>query len=342
MGLHSKRVVFAGLLAVVAVVAVVATHWADLAVKFAPKKTARVSDTDLSRRAHAFFLASLNAGKYENLPEAFRLLTAAYLQNPRDAAISFHLGMAHLWKVSERSRSPERDPTITDHLILADKYLSEAHRLDPSDPRIPGFEGSVKMALGSIHQDEALKRRGYFMLKDGMTAYPEFNFFTMSFVLSNAPRADPKFEDAVDYAWKNIELCVGRPVERTVAGVRSLGDSLRGAMSPAAAVPGGSDDRACRNPPTAPHNVEGFLLHMGDILVKKGDVETAREVYRLARVAPTYADWPYGSVLDARIEQADSRARSFASGTKPEPELMFQSPYGCVGCHATLTAGALR
>jgi len=92
MGLHSKRVVFAGLLAVVAVVAVVATHWADLAVKFAPKKTARVSDTDLSRRAHAFFLASLNAGKYENLPEAFRLLTAAYLQNPRDAAISFHLG----------------------------------------------------------------------------------------------------------------------------------------------------------------------------------------------------------------------------------------------------------
>ena len=71
--------------------------------------------------------------------------------------------MAHLWKVSERSRSPERDPTITDHLILADKYLSEAHRLDPSDARIPGFEGSVKMALGSIHQDEALKRRGYFM-----------------------------------------------------------------------------------------------------------------------------------------------------------------------------------
>src|SRR5262245_15895512 len=275
-----KRFAIASLL-----VLLVGTACDDLAVKFAPKKTAKASDTELSRKAHTYFLDSLRAGSYENLPEALRLLTAAYLQNPRDASISFHLGMAHLWKVAERARNPERDPTITDHLILADKYLSEAHRLDPSDARIPGFEGAVKMALGSIHQDEALKRRGYFTLKDGMKAYPEFNFFTMSFVLSNAPRADPKFEDAVDYAWKNVELCVGHPVARTAAGVRDLAADLRTAA--------GSTDRACRNPPTAPHNVEGFLLHMGDIVVKQGDVETAREVYRLAKSAPSYASWPY-------------------------------------------------
>src|SRR5262245_34465748 len=131
------------------VVLLVGTACDDLAVRYAPKQTAKASDTELPRKAHTYFLDSLRSGSYENLPEATRLLTAAYLQNPHDAAISFHLGMAHLWKVAERSREPVRDPTITDHLILADKYLSEAHKLDPSDARIPGFEGSVKMALGS-------------------------------------------------------------------------------------------------------------------------------------------------------------------------------------------------
>jgi len=305
----------------------------DLAVKYAPKKTARASDTELSRKAHEYFLTSLSAGSYENLPEAMRLLTAAYLQNPRDASISFHLGMAHLWKLAERSRESVRDPTITDHLILADWYLREAHRLDPSDARIPGFEGSVKMALGSLHQDEALKRRGYFTLKDGMKAYPEFNLFTMSFVLSNAPRTDPKFADAIDYAWKNVDLCVGHPVDRTASGVHRLAADFP------AVIARGSHDRACQNPPSAPHNMEGFLLHMGDVLVKKGDVETGREIYALAKAAPTYAAWPYGNVLDARIEQASARARAFASGVTPPPELMFQSAYACVGCHQTRPTG---
>ena len=326
--MRRHRVALAALL-----VLVVGTACDDLAVKFAPKKTAKVSDSELSKRAHAYFLDSLSSGSYENLPEATRLLTAAYLQNPRDASISFHLGMAHLWRVAERSREPVRDPTITDHLILADKYLSEARKLDPSDARIPGFEGSVKMALGSIHQDEALKRRGYFILKDGMKAYPEFNFFTMSFVLSNAPRTDSKFNDAVDYAWKNVDLCVGHPVGRTASDVKHLAAAFP------AAIAGGSHDRACQNPPSAPHNIEGFLLHMGDILVKKGDVDTGREIYALAKAAPTYSSWPYASVLDARIEQADARAQAFAAGAQPAPELMFQSPYACTGCHAT---GATR
>ena len=74
---------------------------------------------------------------------------------------------------------------------------------------------------------------------------------------------------------------------------------------------------------------------MGDIVVKEGDVETAREVYRLAKTAPSYASWPYGEVLDARIDQADTRAKAFAGGAQPAPEMMFQSPYGCVGCDQT-------
>jgi hypothetical protein len=168
-----------------------------------------------------------------------------------------------------------------------------------------------------------------------MKAYPEFNFFTMSFVLSNAPRTDPKFADAVDYAWKNVDLCVGHPVGRTAADVKRLAADFP------AVIAGGSKDRACQNPPSAPHNMEGFLLHMGDIVVKQGDVETGREIYALAKAAPTYSSWPYGSVLDTRIEQAGARAQAFASGVQPPPELMFQSPYACTGCHQTRAASTL-
>jgi hypothetical protein len=303
------------------------------AVKFAPKKTALRSDTELAGKARSFFHESLAAGRYDDLPEAMRLLTAAYLESPRDPSISFLLGMAHLWRIAERFRQEKQDPTITDQLILADKYLSEARRLDPTDFRIAGFEGSVKMALGSIHQDEALKRQGYFILKDGMRRYPEFNLFTMSFVLANAPRSDPKFADAVDYAWKNVEACVGHGVGRTARDVASLSALMRNTLSPSAQIAGGSADRACRNPPTAPHNMEGFFLHMGDLLVKKGDVETAREIYKLARIAPSYSAWPFAEVLEKRIAQAPERARLFAEGAKPAPEILFQSSIACVACH---------
>jgi hypothetical protein len=247
--------------------------------------------------------------------------------------VAFLLGMSHLWRVAERFREARQDPTITDQLILADKYLSEARRLDPKDFRIPGFEGSVKMALGSIHQDEALKREGYFILKDGMRRYPEFNLFTMSFVLANAPREDQKFADAVEYAWKNVEVCVGHRVGRAAADVAALSASMRNTLSPSAQIAGGSSDRACRNPPAAPHNMEGFFLHMGDLLVKKGDVDTAREIYKLARIAPTYAAWPHAEVLEKRIEQAPERARLWAEGVKPPPEILFQSSIACVACH---------
>jgi hypothetical protein len=304
-----------------------------LAVKAAPKKTAKKSDTELSRRAVTGFRQSLAAGEYDRLPESLRLLTAAYLENPRDPTVSFLLGMAHLWRVAERFRLPKQDPTITDDLILADKYLTEAHRLAPDDFRIPGFEGSVKMALGTVHQDEALKREGYFILREGMKKYPEFNLFTMSFVLSRAPREDAKFADAVDYAWKNVDACVGRRVERTAAGVESLTSQMRGALSPSARITGGSPDRACQNPPAAPHNMEGFFLHMGDLLSKKGDVDAARAIYGLARLSPTFASWPYGGILEQRIADAPERASRFASGAKPPPEMMFESSYACVGCH---------
>jgi hypothetical protein len=79
--------------------------------------------------------------------------------------------------------------------------------------------------------------------------------------------------------------------------------------------------------------MEGFFLHMGDLLVKKGDADTAREIYKLARIAPTYPSWPHAPVLEKRIEQAPERAKRWAEGSQPPPEILFQSSIACVACH---------
>lgn len=119
-----------------------------LAVRFAPEKTADPVTTPLSDQAKQTFWDALHGGHYEQAPEALRLLTAAYLENPRQPEISLLLAHAHLWTIAERFRNQDLDPRITDHAILAERYFTEAHRLNPEDHRIPGWLGGVKLALG--------------------------------------------------------------------------------------------------------------------------------------------------------------------------------------------------
>ena len=172
-----------------------------LAIRSAPEKAADSTATALSQKAKDTFWAALHAGDYAQTPEAIRLLTAAYLGNPRNPEISLLLAHAHLWKIAERSRVAELDPRITDHAILAEKYFAEAHRLNPEDHRIPGWLGGVKLALGQIHQDERLTREGYFMLHDAISLFPEFNYFSAGYVMSSKPRDDDKFQEAMEDIW---------------------------------------------------------------------------------------------------------------------------------------------
>ena len=64
--------------------------------------------------------------------------------------------------------------------------------------------------------------------------------------------------------------------------------------------------RVCWNSWIAPHNLEGFFLNMGDMLVKSGDWQTAQKIYANARLLKTYATWRYQSVLEDRINRAQA------------------------------------
>lgn len=296
-----------------------------IAVHSAPEKTADPAPTVLSKQAVALFWESLHGGRYDRLPDVRRLLTAAYLENPRNPEVSLLLAHAHLWTIAERRRVAERDPRITDHAVLAEKYFGEAARLSPNDHRIAGWLGGVKLALGQIHQDERLTREGYFMLHDAIRAFPEFNHFSAGYVLSSRPRDDARFREGLEDMWRNLDLCAGERIDRVNPDYRKF-------MSAATTT---GPKRVCWNGRIAPHNFEGFFLNMGDMLVKQGDAATARKIYAIARLSRDYEAWTYKTALESRIAQADDSARRF-EGADPErhPEIMFNSAHACTACHA--------
>lgn len=298
-------------------------EWA--AIQSAPPKTPDPAQTDLSRKATETFWTALHAGDYAQAPEAIRLLTAAYLENPRQPEIALLLAHAHLWRIAERFRDPDTDPRITDHAILAERYFVEAHRLNRDDHRILGWLGGIRLAMGSIHADERLTREGYYLLHDAIRLYPEFNYFSAGYPLSSLPAHDEKFREGVEDMWQDLALCAGEPLDRANPDYRKY-------MAQATTT---GPKRVCWNSWIAPHNFEGFFLNMGDMLVKQGEAETARKIYAIAKLSTDYESWRYKDLLDARIAQAGERAQLFQlPDPARHPEIMFRSAHACTACHA--------
>lgn len=301
------------------------SHWRHIAVATASQKTPQVSSTPLAQKAQAFFWREFQAGRYNQIPEILRALTAAYLEQPRDPKLPLLLAHTHLWKVSERARTDGRDPRITEHLILAEKYFAEALALNPDDARILGWLGPVRMGLGTIDQREELVRRGYFDTLEGVDRFPEFNHFSMGYALSNLPASDPRFDEGVEQQWRNLDVCTGKKVDRD--GNFDYTDFMAQETTT-------GPMRACWNVPMAPHNFEGFFLNMGDMLVKQGRAETAQKIYSFARLSKTYAQWPYRELLERSIADAAERAERFKQSPATPPTVMFNSGHACTGCHA--------
>jgi hypothetical protein len=298
---------------------------AAIAVWLALDKVPSASTSEKAKSANARFWDALHGGRYEELPGVIEALTAAYLENPRDAETAAHIGFSHVWFLNERARLEKPSATVTDHVVLGRKYFAEAVRLSPHDERFKGFLASLELAEGAVHGDEKLSRRGYFDLLAAIDGWPEFNLFTAGYVLSRLPFTDRKYADAVDYQWRNIDVCVGEKVDRRTAQYAKY-MALETTTGP---------KRACWNSWIAPHNFEGFFLNMGDMLVKQGDPATARRIYANARLSRTYQKWPFKSVLEDRIEQADDNVALFRDPRPGEKTrtMMVMSTFACMGCH---------
>jgi hypothetical protein len=135
--------------------------------------------------------------------------TAAYLEDPADSTTASHIAWLYFWRLAESRRLKNEPATITDDAILARKYFEESVALNPRDARYAGFLSSAVLIEGSIDHEEGTTRRGFFMLRDAIKRWPEFNLFTAGYVMSGEPAGSKQFKQAIDWEWQNLDVCVG-------------------------------------------------------------------------------------------------------------------------------------
>ena len=290
-----------------------------------PKKQAQTSHTALAQHAEKTFWDTLHAGNYTNIPEAERLLTAAYLENPNDPSLAAHLGFIHIWKITERQRQKNPPPTIVNDIILAKNYFADAVSLNPHDARTQGFLGDSLLVKGQIFANERDQVRGYFRLKHAIAMWPEFNYFTAGYPMSTLDVNSAQFKEGLAWQWQTLSLCAGTPISKNNPDFSPYmaSETTKGPK------------RACWNSWIAPYNFEGFFLNMGDMLVKQGDWQTAIRIYNNAKLSKDYPAWPYRPMLENRIREARTNVARFRSPhpDTPAAAILFNSGKGCVVCH---------
>jgi hypothetical protein len=296
-----------------------------VAVATAPVKQPASDDSPAAQAADRAFWDTLHAGRYDQIATALEPLQAEYLAHPNDPKLAAHVAFLHIWRVSERGRLDAPPATITDDIALARRYFQEAVALAPDDARFRGFYAGMLMAEGSIHHDEKLTRQGFFAMGDAVDAWPEFNLFARGYVMSPLPYDDPKYADALEDEWKNVDKCIDAAIDRKNPDFAPY-MALERRDGP---------KRACWNSWIAPHNFEGFFLNMGDMVVKSGDPETGRRLYAQAKLSKQYDSWPLKDVLERRIAQAPENVALFRAPAQGERErrIMEQTGFSCTGCH---------
>src|SRR2546421_1544517 len=292
--------------------------------KPAPKKQAAKVRSEAALKADELFWQTFHNGEYEKIQRALNALTAAYLQAPGDAKTAAHIGFLHNWRVAERNRLESVPATITDDIILSRRYFQEAVRLDPSDARYLGFLADSILLEGNLHKDDQLTQEGYLTLRHAIKAWPEFNLFSGGFVMSRLPSDAPWFREGLEWQWRNIDECKGEKIDRANPDLSKymVQETKEGKK------------RDCWDSWIAPHNFEGFFLNMGDMLVKSGDWQTAQKIYTNAKLSHEYASWKYQSILEDRINQAQTNVALFnAKNETPKARIMINSEFACMACH---------
>lgn len=302
-----------------------ASSCASIAINAAPPKQANPVQSAQSKAANDLFWDALHGGKYEALPDVIEQLQRAYLADPMDAITTAHLGFAHIWAAAERTRLDPIPATVTDHLLLSQRYFAEAVEMT-GDPRFLGFLAGAELANGTIHKDQRLIRQGYFRMKDAVAQFPEFNLFSRGYSASSAAWDSERFRGGLDDMWKNVEFCFDGKVTRADPDYTPV-MAMQTQTGP---------KRVCWNNWIAPHNHEGFALNLGDMLVKAGDAKAARRMYENAKLSSTYAQWPYRALLEQRLAQLDENLVLFRKPAEEVPKerrMMFSSSANCGACH---------
>jgi len=294
------------------------------------------SEKDLSISASRYMWDQFHRGNYDSIPAILERLEKAYENDPEDVSVTSKLGYVHLWKFSERFRK-EPDTTLAEHVALSNRYFKEAMELDPEDARLKGFQSVTDICEGALYLKLPMIAKGYINSFRSVDDWPQFNKFTVSLIGSQSNKNSLMYKLAIKYQWQLIDDCSCRNLDRkTIMGAptaefRQLFRELEASRDPLI-------NRACKSSWIAPHNMEGFFLNFGDMLVKEGHFREAKQMYSAAKLCPTYAEWPYAYLINERIHDMKSNRKSFnrpfdLNDTSGETQLFINSEISCVACH---------
>ncbi len=322
----------------ISILLIAVSGWALYEIFFNSVKTITLSEkkydwveTPLSRSANTYFWDQFHRGNYDSIPPVLEKLTAAYLDNPNDIRTITHLGFTHMWAIAEHQNIS--NPRVIEHATLAQKYFGESYRMNPHDTRILSFLSSVKLRNGSISNDEGLVKDGYLNGLKAIREWESFSTFSLGYTMSSLPHTDEKFQEALKlmgnlasgYA-ENFNPKRSK-TQLTISKMKVLDKANL------------SKDRVFFNSWVVPHNIEGFFMAYGDMLVKNGDWEQGVDVYKLARFSEQYESWDYKNVLENRIINARANVESFrkktSRGQKSEIDktMLVQTRISCRSCH---------
>ena len=260
-------------------------------------------------------------------------MTAAYLDNPNDLQTVYHLGFTHFWAFAERQNLKKIPSSHLNHPILAQKYLGEAYRLNPNDARILSFLSAAKMIVGTVSGDEELITDGYLNGLKAIREWEDFGEFSLAYSLSRLPYSDPGFQKSLALMKSTLERCYCENFENKAE------DCIR-AISQLVEEPKQlGKRRVVVNSWVAPHNIEGFFMSYGDLLVKHGDWVKGKEMYEFAKYSPDYENWDYKEILEKRIQNARQNEVFFrmeipkGKQVAIDETILVQSPIACMACH---------
>lgn len=248
----------------------------------------------------AAFFEALNAHPARR-EESLEHVRRRVMQVPDDARAVLLLGIGHLWIAAENPPGREQ---VMEQLVLAHHYLERAAQLNPADDRIPSWLLSAEIGLAQLEGREA-----------DATA-------SLAKLLEHAQR-DPCFH-SVAYA---ISVWEGPRDRPELAQAQRL-------LEAAAAC--NADDPSVRNMTHWPHNVEGFLVGLSDVALKRGDRARALACLVAAEAWPGSEKWPHLSQVQQRRREFDERAARFADDdASNDPAFIFErgGPVSCSSCH---------
>jgi hypothetical protein len=280
--------------------------------------------------AKALFHEAFLSGNYDRVGEAQAALKAVYDEDPNigEGETAMLLGATSLWSAAEWRRNPARgNDALLQEVVQGDEVLKVSIKTRTNDGRAFMFAGVARSLRAQLERSQTLNQESSALFEQGISLYPEFSLVGIAFAGASAPINSPPFAAAVKSTWDNINLCVGGELNRDNPDFSPFMHLYKERPT--------RPQLACwGSPEVAPHNLEGFFVLMGDLLVKNNQPQQAIRIYNNAKLLPRYGEWRYQGVLADRIDSAVRNAALYRdSNPANDPPTLASASYQCAICH---------